>query len=291
MDSYRKILAAVDLGPDTERVLAYALWFARTAESDYGLHLLHVMDYTFTPPAYLMPYMEKEKADADTALRTWQERLSAAGVKSAHTVAVGRLVETFGASIKELSTGVLVLGHQSHLVRPSSSERLVRSLEVPVLVVRGQKAKGAALGAVAVRKIVCAVDFSDNSRRAMDFGRSLADKLSAELVMAHVVPELSPDKNPTALKNMSQTEREEYTRHLLQGAEENICSFLHGCGGMQSVVRGGAPYKTINEIAVEKDADLIVMGARGLSYIKGIVLGSVSESVLKSSPCPVMVIH
>ncbi|MCK7503018.1 MAG: universal stress protein [Desulfobacterales bacterium] len=40
-----------------------------------------------------------------------------------------------------------------------------------------------------------------------------------------------------------------------------------------------------------KDTDLIVMGARGLSYIGGILLGSVSEAVLKSSPCPVVIVR
>ncbi len=37
--------------------------------------------------------------------------------------------------------------------------------------------------------------------------------------------------------------------------------------------------------------DLVVMGASGLSYIQGLLVGSTTESVLRSSPCPVLIVH
>jgi len=53
----------------------------------------------------------------------------------------------------------------------------------------------------------------------------------------------------------------------------------------------GEPHKRIVALAKEKDIDLIVMGARGLGFIKGMLIGSVTDAVLKSSPCPVLVAH
>jgi nucleotide-binding universal stress UspA family protein len=53
----------------------------------------------------------------------------------------------------------------------------------------------------------------------------------------------------------------------------------------------GEPHKRIVALAKEKDIDLIVMGARGLGLIKGMLIGSVTDAVLKSSPCPVLVAH
>ncbi|NTU42880.1 MAG: universal stress protein, partial [Nitrospirales bacterium] len=57
------------------------------------------------------------------------------------------------------------------------------------------------------------------------------------------------------------------------------------------IIKEGVPHEIILAEASAWSADLIVMGARGLSYMQGVILGSVSESVVKSSPCPVMIIH
>ncbi|MCL4536062.1 MAG: universal stress protein, partial [Nitrospirae bacterium] len=99
------------------------------------------------------------------------------------------------------------------------------------------------------------------------------------------------EKGFEKLKGMSEKDKSDYKNGLIKDAEEKMCSFLNICGGAESVVRIGIPYTTINEIATEKEADLIVMGARGLSYTKGVILGSVSESIIKSSPCPVMIVR
>ncbi|MBZ0156891.1 MAG: universal stress protein [Alphaproteobacteria bacterium] len=292
MTLWRKILAAVDLGSDTEKVLAYALWLARSsAEGDAEVHLLHVMNYALTPPAYMMPYIEKEREADNALLKEWEQKIASQGIRTDHTFAVGRLVETFTASFRELSSDVLVLGHRSHLIRPSSSERLIRSLPIPLLVVRGGKAEGATLGATAIKRIVCAVDFSENSRRAMEAARSLAEKSSAALIMVHAVSSLTLERSFAKLQEISEAGRNEYIRHLLRGAEESLCSFLAGCSGVERAVTIGVPYKVINQTAAEKDADLIIMGAKGVSYIKEVLLGSVSEAVIKSSPCPVLIIR
>ncbi len=57
------------------------------------------------------------------------------------------------------------------------------------------------------------------------------------------------------------------------------------------VIEAGEPDRRIVSFAKENDIDLIVMGARGLGLIKGMLIGGVTDAVLKSSPCPVLVIH
>ncbi|WP_333656520.1 universal stress protein [Dissulfurispira sp.] len=93
------------------------------------------------PPAYLVPYIEEEKRLNEEGLRKWAEKLNSLGIKTGHAIAVGRLVETFNTAIKEMNTDMLVLGHRSHMVRPSSSERMIKSLDIPMLVVRGESQK------------------------------------------------------------------------------------------------------------------------------------------------------
>ncbi len=57
------------------------------------------------------------------------------------------------------------------------------------------------------------------------------------------------------------------------------------------IIHEGEPDKRIVSFSRENDIDLLVMGARGLGFIKGMLIGSVTDAVLKSSPCPVLVIH
>lgn len=291
----KKILAAIDLGSDTGKIIAYALWLATNPKSvpagPTTIDLLYVLDYGFTPPTYLSPYMEKEKELGEAEIRKWEGLISSFGIQASHRIAAGRLLETFSSTLKELRSDVMVLGYTSHLVRPSTSERLIRSLEMPMLVVRGQKAEGAAPGTLDIKKIVCAVDFSDNSKKALEFAKALADRNSAVLVAVHVVSSLKMEKGFRKWEDMDEKDKGSYRNDLISMAETEMRSLSNGCRDLECIVRTGITYKTINDIAAENNADLIVVGARGLSYIKSIMLGSVTESIVKSSPCPVMIVR
>src|SRR5271157_2453805 len=152
MDTKKTILAAVDFGADTEKVLSYALWLSQAlADGDGVITMLNAMDYALTPPAYLLPYIEQEEDASGAELKKWADSLKAYGVTATGRIGVGRLVETFSKTICELSVAALVLMHKSHLIRTSSSERLMKSLAIPMLVVRGPKADRAVLGSVAIK--------------------------------------------------------------------------------------------------------------------------------------------
>lgn len=286
-----KILAAIDLGPDTEKILAYAEWLSKTGGIATQIEMLYVIDYALTPPAYLVPYIEKEKIQNEKELKKWAEKLNSLGIKTGHAIAAGRLIETFNTAIQDMGIDVLVLGHKSHMIRPSSSERMIKSLDIPMLVVRGKKAGDAHIGGVGINRILCAVDFSEPSKRALEVAKSLSEKSSSELIVTHVVSSLKMEQGFERWEEMTEKDKSDYSNELIKDAEEEMCSFLQVCGEVESVVRIGITYATINDISMERDADLIVMGARGLSYTKGVILGSVSESVIKSSPCPVMIVR
>jgi nucleotide-binding universal stress UspA family protein len=166
-----KILAGIDLGTDTEKVLAYATFFAK----DFGasLHVLHVIDFLVTPPAYLAQYLEEEKRNAEETFAGWKGKLEKAGISAVMEVVVGRLHESFEAAVRRVNAGMLVIGFQSHALRRSSSERLIKGLEMPILIVRGEKAGAARIGSVRVENILCPVDFSGISGKALqEIGRA-----------------------------------------------------------------------------------------------------------------------
>jgi len=280
-----RVLAGIDFGPSTEIVTAYALFFAKTMGA--SLNLLYVIDYLVTPPAYLAPYMEEEKKVAEKNFTALKERFADAGIKIETEIIIGRLRESFEAVVEKTNADMLVLGFTSHVLRRSSSEKLIKGLQMPMLVVRGEKAESARMDSIKIRRILCPTDFSEESKKALKFANDLKDIFSAEMAVIHVLP-----NHIIKIKIEKVRDRDRVLQELNDEARDNLNNLLSNYDIEKSgVIEEGEPAKRIISFSKEKDIDLIVMGARGLGLIKGMIIGSVTDAVLKSSPCPVLVIH
>lgn len=279
-----KILAGIDFGKDSRSVLAYASHFAKIFGAT--VNLLYVIDYLTTPPAYLIPYIEEEKKIAEKKINELKKQLSDSGISSETEIIVGRLQESFGAATKKKNADMLVLGFMSHALRRSSSEKLIKSLQMPMLVIRGAKAETSKTGAIHIGKILCPTDFSDMSVTALKVARELKEVLSSKLDVIHI----SSDYEIEKIKTLEHKERA--IQELREKAKNNLDEFLHNHTIWGKVIIGeGKPERKIVAFAAENDTDLIVIGARGLGLIKGMLIGSVTDAILKTSPCPVLVIH
>jgi nucleotide-binding universal stress UspA family protein len=280
----RKILVGIDFGPVTDIVLQYASFFAKALGA--SLNLLHVIDYLITPPSYLTPYMENEKKIAIKNFALLKKQLTDAGIKAESDVIVGRLHESFETIIEKKKSDMLILGFNPHAFRRSSAEKLIKGLKMPMLVVRGEKAVASRKVKVNVERILCPVDFSEMSEKALKIAKELRGIFSSKLDILHIYPSYLIKKK---------LEKKEYEKLLEKSIkqEENRFntflrkSFIDGSG----IVDEGEPDKKIVSFAKENDIDLIVIGARGLGLIKGMIIGSVTDAILKTSPCPVLVIH
>ncbi len=279
-----KILTGIDFQKDTESILAYASYFSKIFGA--SLNLLHVIDYLATPPAYLAPYIEEEKRAAEKKFSMLKKQLTDNDIKTKTEVKVGRLQESFETALKKTNADMLVLGFVTHALRRSSSEKLIKGLQMPMLVVRGEKAESARTNTIQIRRILCPIDFSETSGKAMKTAEELKDVLSSKLDVLYVYPDY-------IIRNIKVVEdRERATRELQEKAKNDLDKFLHKYDiGNTGFIDQGEPNRKIVLFSKENDIDLIVMGARGLGLIKGMLIGSVTDAVLKSSPCPVLVIH
>jgi len=284
------IVAGIDLGPYTENVVSYAACFAAATRA--RIKLLYVIDYLLTPPTYLASYIEEEKAREESQMKEWKARLEKAGARTEYRIVLGRLHESFREIIEETSPELLVIGYNYHALRPSSSERLIKTLSVPMLVVRGKAAEGAVPGSVSVRRVLCPVDFSENSGKALSMAIKLTSLFGAELHIVHIIPSYLIKEKWDVWKKLGEEEKEKFDKVMREEAGSRLGSLcrVHGIEG-GGEIHHGSPAKLISSIAEEKRCDLVVMGARGLSYLQSILVGSTTEAVLKSSPCPVLIVH
>lgn len=290
MTAKLRIVAGIDLGPETEQVVSYAALFA--AATHATVRLLYVIDYLLTPPSYLAEYIEEEKRREESEMAIWKARLREAEVDAECGIVFGRLHESFLKAIEETDPSLLVIGFRSHLFRPSSSERLIKSLRTPILVVKGRVSAGAEVGSAKVKRILCPVDFSENSKKAALAAKQYAALFSADLQLVHVIPSHHIKEKRLLWKQLRQDERETFDSEVHSEAEVGLASFCRETGiEKEGVIYEGHPGEVITSLAEEGRYDLIVIGARGLSYVESVLIGGTTDAVLKSSYCPVLIIH
>ncbi len=126
------------------------------------------------------------------------------------------------------------------------------------------------------RKILCPVDFSDNSIAALGQAAKLARKDDALLYLMYV--EFVPMSNPAELANYVTVSTEPGKLRLEQIARKPLAKVRH-----ELVVQVGWPAKVIEKAAQDLDVDLIVMATHGRTGISRLFLGSIAEHVVRTS--------
>ncbi|MDP2309639.1 MAG: universal stress protein [Pseudomonadota bacterium] len=143
-----------------------------------------------------------------------------------------------------------------------------------------------------ITHILVAIDGSEHSRRAAYYARDLARQTNATLTMlVAVVPPSAVTIPP--FDAMSITESSPDPTHLAAAQElmdELIADLGHG-RAIPQVSVGPVPAEIIVSEAARLGADLVVVGARGVSTAERLLLGSVSDRVVREADRPVLVIR
>jgi nucleotide-binding universal stress UspA family protein len=129
-------------------------------------------------------------------------------------------------------------------------------------------------------KILCPVDFSDNSIAVLDQAAELARRHDALLYLMHV--EFVPMNSPDQLARYANVSAEPSERRLRRIAEDHLAKVRY-----QILVRSGWPGGVIESVARELDIDLIVIATEGWIGTTH-PLGNVAEYVIRASKCPVL---
>ena len=142
-----------------------------------------------------------------------------------------------------------------------------------------------------MKKILIATDGSPSALQAVEFGLELAEEHQAEPIFVHVAP--AADVLPVAGFAMAGPvsvphELGEADRSSLDEAYE--IAEERGIEARTKLLAGDAA-KQIVAYADEVDADLIVVGSRGLGRVSGVLLGSVSRAVLRDAKRPVLIVR
>lgn len=138
-------------------------------------------------------------------------------------------------------------------------------------------------------KIVVGTDGSKSSLLAVERAAKIAAAFDATLIIGCAYYENKEEASETLRQDSVTILGDDTAQKNLDAASEQARKV--GATDIETVVRAGAPVEALMEIVNDNDADLLVVGNRGINSLTGRLLGSVPADVARQSDCDVMIVH
>jgi nucleotide-binding universal stress UspA family protein len=145
---------------------------------------------------------------------------------------------------------------------------------------------------IKLTNILVAIDFSDTSEAALNYGRQLALTFGARLHILHVVEHAFMSLGPEAvgldfarLQGDFEVSAWNTLNRLITTEDRDQLTVI------TAVRSGHSPALTIAGYARAKCIDLVVVGTHGRGMLNHLVMGSVAAKVVRIAPCPVLTVH
>jgi len=139
------------------------------------------------------------------------------------------------------------------------------------------------------KTILVPVDFSEGSTAALNYATGLAAKLDAKIVLLNVIgvqvlgAEYGMPVAAEAIEMIYDTNQKALDQ--LVATNKDKASFA------RTLLETGDPRTMIEAVARKLGTDLIVMGTHGRRGLRRFLIGSVAESVVRTAPCPVLLVR
>ncbi len=283
------ILCPTDLSDDSERTLRYAVALARAsgaklfvchrpkspADHEQALRMMH----TLITAGETFPTGPAENAATD-----WESvLLDGADLGAVITrEAESRHADLIFMRSRRRPFAAALLG--------STAEAVSRLAPCPVLVMHADEREWLdnATGAISLRRVLVAYDFSSYSQLAFQYAVTLVQQYQAELHMLHVLPAPIADQPEIAwVGDKTNTPYHQAARRL----QEAVPAEVHLWSNVKHAVQYGQPYGEILSYAEMNEIDLIAMGAHGAGFGIRTLFGSNVDRVLRQARCPVLIAH
>ncbi len=296
-----RILCPTDFSEFSRDALDHAVAFAKWYGAD--LTVMHVFDIPPVPvpvagmpvEATINPPPVNADEIADKLRRFTRPALvDAADISVEVLVTSGRAAFEIARQAERMAADLLVLGTHvrsgfERLLIGSVTERLLRTTNVPIMTVPPPVKRP---DAVRYNTILCPVDFSDASMRALEYALSLAKEANARIILLHVLEGFvdEPDLNEFRTVNVF-----EYFQRLEQDASRRLAAAVPDdarvwARPIERIVKGKA-HRQILRLAEEDGAELIVMGVSGQGALSRALFGSTTDHVIRAARCPVLTLH
>ena len=142
-----------------------------------------------------------------------------------------------------------------------------------------------------IKKILVPIDFSDYSKKALQYTVQFAKSFNSEIFLVYVIePMIYPADLSMGQMVIPQNElnlAEKAKSELEDLAKNEIGDALK----YQIVIKTGRPFIEIIETASELDSDLIIIATHGHTGVEHLLFGSTAEKIVRKAPCPVLTLR
>jgi nucleotide-binding universal stress UspA family protein len=300
MVEIKRILCPIDFSEFSHHALDQARAIAEWYEAE--ITVLHVVSVTRPlAPAVAMaeaayvPLPPSDLQETVEEVRRFAEPVAPShGPSPKVVVSEGIPAKEIVRQAETLRADLLVMGTHGRsgferLFLGSVTEKVIRSTHAPVLTVPAPVERPSS---VHYKTILCPVEFSDPSMRALEYALRLAQETDAHLILVHVIEGLAEETIPTELSHFTVPE---YFRFLEQDARARLKAAVPvdaraWCTPDERVAFGKAS-RTIVQLAGEEAADIIVMGVHGAGALGRRLFGSTTHHVIREAHCPVLTLR
>jgi len=309
-----KILLGVDFSHDSKAAVRFLSAIRFPVRSDLflihslkGFKELESISHSADLEEGLRTMQKRKIAQAETSLRRLGERFLDPRLTCHYVVREGNPGEEILTVLEKEQINLAVLGTRGitgiqRFLLGSVSEWILHEAPCPVLVVRGQ-ARG--LGGQQTRgmRVIVAIDGSSDSQKAISFLTHLTFPSDSTMILFHVVEatDYTVVQDDYAILPLGVSGKRDLARvvqdiqqrldHARMAILEKAQKKLRPRDVRVETISPGYAADEIVKAAIRFRADLIIMGSRGLTGMKRMFLGSVSNRVTRHAPCSVLVVR
>jgi len=291
----KKILCATDVSDFSNHAVSWGIALAR--EFRAMLYVCHVVDFPTSITYGNGPifFLDQQSQATDNAHEQLKQLVGDARIEWEPLVTNGHAPDEIVRLAKEKGADLAISATHGRsglkrLILGSVTERLMRTLHCPLLIVRGPEYNLDILSDQTIRfkKILVGCDFSEDSILAFEYGLSMAQEFQSELHLAHVIePPVYLDWIKTSVEFTDEGDQDlrnsikEKLDKMVPEAARNWCT-------QQPVLLDGQPHEELIRYARIHEVDLIVLGVRGQGLVESLFVGSTTDRVVRQTPCPVL---
>jgi nucleotide-binding universal stress UspA family protein len=296
----RKLVVPLDFSPQSPLALKYAGALAQKAGA--VVELLFVVEpaafYSGVEDSPLAVDNPRLTKAARKQLQEHAARLTASGVETRVAIRVGKAFAEICAHAKELKADLIVISTHGYsgmerVLMGSTAEQVVRRAPCAVLALRLDARAGGVrrephADVPHLRRVLAPVDFSEPSRRALNYAVDFARKFGSHLTVFHVSFSIPPPRRLAAFaRGLEVGLFKEAQRDIAKLVKEVVPDSM----SVNIEVVAGSPRNGILQAAERTNADLIVIATQGRRGLERWFMGSTAEHTVRYAPCPVLVVR
>lgn len=275
MELLKNILLATDFSKSSDYVLENAIDMAKIFQSEITLIYVLPNDIENEKARELLKEFSLKQLDLIN------DKIKNEDVKTSKPILeYGNFSDKIIQTSEKLNANMIIIGAGEKLkdnvfVLGSNAEKIIKKSNKPVFVVKNEKQFG-------IKKIFCPIDFSEESKRAVKNAITMTRRFSAQLIIFSVyeVSHLYSIRHKINL--------EEQIEQIHKTHEKEFSAFLDNFDliGLDIIleIKKGVPDVEILKAIDKYNSDLLIIGTTGKSGIGKILMGSVTEKVIRKMP-------